>query len=142
VEKQDFVEKKELEKIISRIDRDVDSVVVEGYSDRIVIEKLGFSGKIFLSAEKTIEGLTEDIARGAKRVAVLTDFDNHGKEQAEKISRSLDREVDVIRSCREQFGKQLTSTGRKAIEDAAPLFVDKEEKFVEAALDDLYFREN
>ena len=140
MEKDDYVEKRELEKVISRIDRDVDSVVVEGYSDRIVVEKLGFSGKIFLSAEKTLEGLVEDVGRGAEKVAVLTDFDNHGKEQAGKISRRLDMEVDVIRSCRKQFGKQLTSTGRKAVEDIAPLFVDKEEKFVDAALDDLFFR--
>lgn len=140
MEKDDYMEKRELERVISRIDRDVDSVVVEGYSDRIVVEKLGFSGKIFLSAEKTLEGLVEDVGRGAEKVAVLTDFDNHGKEQAGKISRRLDMEVDVIRSCRKQFGKQLTSTGRKAVEDIAPLFVDKEEKFVDAALDDLFFR--
>jgi 5S rRNA maturation endonuclease (ribonuclease M5) len=140
VEKDDYVEKRELERVISRIDRDVDSVVVEGYSDRIVVEKLGFTGKIFLSAEKTLEGLAEDVGRGAERVAVLTDFDNHGKEQAGKISRRLDKEVDVIRSCRKQFGKQLTSTGRMAVEDIAPLFVDREQKFVDAALDDLFFR--
>lgn len=140
MEKDDYVEKRELERVISRIDRDVDSVVVEGYSDRIVVEKLGFTGKIFLSAEKTLEGLAEDVGRGAERVAVLTDFDNHGKEQAGKISRRLDKEVDVIRSCRKQFGKQLTSTGRKAVEDIAPLFVDREQKFVDAALDDLFFR--
>ena len=140
MERDDYVEKRELERVISRIDRDVDSVVVEGYSDRIVVEKLGFTGKIFLSAEKTLEGLAEDVGRGAERVAVLTDFDNHGKEQAGKISRRLDKEVDVIRSCRKQFGKQLTSTGRMAVEDIAPLFVDKEQKFVDAALDDLFFR--
>ena len=140
MEKDDYVEKRELERVISRIDRDVDSVVVEGYSDRIVVEKLGFTGKIFLSAEKTLEGLAEDVGRGAERVAVLTDFDNHGKEQAGKISRRLDKEVDVIRSCRKQFGKKLTSTGRKAVEDIAPLFVDREQKFVDAALDDLFFR--
>lgn len=140
MEKDDYVEKRELERVISRIDRDVDSVVVEGYSDRIVVEKLGFTGKIFLSAEKTLEGLAEDVGRGAERVAVLTDFDNHGKEQAGKISRRLDKEVDVIRSCRKQFGKQLTSTGRMAVEDIAPLFVDREQKFVDAALDDLFFR--
>lgn len=140
MEKDDYVEKRELERVISRIDRDVDSVVVEGYSDRIVVEKLGFTGKIFLSAEKTLEGIAEDVGRGAERVAVLTDFDNHGKEQAGKISRRLDKEVDVIRSCRKQFGKQLTSTGRMAVEDIAPLFVDREQKFVDAALDDLFFR--
>jgi len=139
--KEKFIEKKELEEVVSRIDRDVDSVVVEGYSDRIVMEKLGFNGKIFLSAEKTVEGLVEDVSRGASRVAVLTDFDSHGKKQAEKISRMLQEEVDVLRSHRKDFGKQLTSTDRRAVEDISPLFVDKEQKFVDAALDDIFFRD-
>lgn len=139
--KEKFIEKKKLEEVVSRIDRDVDSIIVEGYSDRIVMEKLGFSGKIFLSAEKTIEGLVEDVSRGSDRVAVLTDFDSHGKEEAEKISRALQEEIDVFRSHRRDFGKQLTSTDRRAIEDVAPLFVDEEQKFVEAALDGIFFRD-
>ncbi len=141
MEREKFVEKNKLENIVSRIDRDVDSIIVEGYSDRIVMEKLGFSGKIFLSAEKTVEGLVEDVSRGANRVAVLTDFDTHGKEEARKISRELDKEIDVLNSAREEFGKQITSKGRMAVEDVAPLFVDREQKFIEAALDDLYFKE-
>lgn len=139
--KEKFIEKKELEDVVSRIDRDVDSIIVEGYSDRIVMEKLGFTGKIFLSAEKSLEGLVEDVFRGANRVAVLTDFDSHGKEQAAKISRSLQEEIDVFRSHRKDFGKQLTSTDRRAVEDIAPLFVDREQKFVEAALDGIFFRD-
>jgi 5S rRNA maturation endonuclease (ribonuclease M5) len=141
MEREKFVEKNKLENIVSRIDRDVDSIIVEGYSDRIVMEKLGFSGKIFLSAEKTVEGLVEDVSRGANRVAVLTDFDTHGKEEARKISRELDKEIDVLNSAREEFGKQFTSKGRRAVEDVAPLFVDREQKFIEAALDDLYFND-
>lgn len=141
MEREKFIEKNKLEKIIFRIDRDVDSIVVEGYSDRIAMEKLGFSGKIFLSAEKSLEGLKEDVSRGADRVAVLTDFDNHGEDEAKKISRELDKEIDVLNSAREEFGRQLTSNGRMAIEDVAPLFVDKEQKFVEAALDGIYFNE-
>ena len=141
MEREKFVEKNKLEKIVSKIDRDVDSIIVEGYSDRIAMEKLGFSGKIFLSAEKSVEGLVEDVSRGADRVAVLTDFDNHGKEEARKISRELDKEIDVLNSAREEFGKQLTSKGRMAVEDVAPLFLDREQKFIEAALDDLYFND-
>lgn len=125
---------------MSHIDRDADSVIVEGYSDRLVIQKLGFEGKIFLSAEKTIEGLVEDVSRGSDKTVVLTDFDDHGKEEAEKISRELDKKIDVIRSHRDEFGKQLTSTGRIAIEDVSPLFIDKEQKFIDAALDRIFFQ--
>lgn len=141
MEREDYIERNRLEEIVSRVDRDVDAAIVEGYSDRIVLEKLGFSGKIFLSAEKTLEGLVEDVSRGSDRVAVLTDFDDHGKNQAKLISRELDKEIDVLNSAREEFGKQLTSTGRMAVEDIAPLFVDKDQKFVEAALDGLFFGE-
>lgn len=138
--REEYIERNRLEEIVSRIERDVDAVIVEGYSDRIVLEKLGFSGNIYLSAEKSVEGLVEDVSRGSNRVAVLTDFDEHGKDQAKVISRELDKEIDVLNSAREEFGKQLTSKGRMAVEDVAPLFVDKEQKFVEAALDDLFFR--
>lgn len=141
MDREEYIERNRLEEVVSRIDRDVDAVIVEGYSDRIALEKLGFSGKIFLSAEKSVEGLVEDVARGSNRVAVLTDFDTHGKAQARMISRELDKEIDVLNSARKEFGKQLTSRGRMAVEDVAPLFVDKDQKFVDAALDGLFFNE-
>ncbi|MFB6180608.1 MAG: toprim domain-containing protein [Candidatus Nanohalobium sp.] len=138
MEKERYVERNLLEKIVSRIDRDVDAAVVEGYSDKVIIEKLGFEGRIFLSAEKTVEGLVEDVSRSSEKVAVLTDFDTHGKQEAGKISRELDKEIDVLNSAREEFGKQLTSEGRMAVEDIRPLFEDKDQKFVDAALSRLF----
>ncbi|MFB6114979.1 MAG: toprim domain-containing protein [Candidatus Nanohalobium sp.] len=141
MEKEKFVEKKRLEEIVSRINRDVDSIIVEGYSDRIAMEKLGFNGKIFLSAERSHEDLAEDISRGADRIAILTDFDSHGKKQNRELSKILEEDVDVVTSIRKEFGAQLTSNDRRAVEDVAPLFVDKEQKFVEAALDQLFFNE-
>jgi len=137
--KEDYIEKKQLEQVITRIEKTVDTVIVEGWSDKKMIQKLGFKGKIFLSAERTVEDLLEDVSRRSDKVAVLTDFDSHGKESAEEISRELDKEIDVVRSARKKFGKQLTSTDRRAVEDIRPLFDDKEEKFREAAMDQLYF---
>ncbi|MFB6292466.1 MAG: hypothetical protein ABEI58_03665 [Candidatus Nanohaloarchaea archaeon] len=137
MEVEEFRERKKLEEIVGRLDRDLDSVIVEGLSDKYVLEKLGFDGKIFLSAERTLEGLVEDVVRGSDRTAVLTDFDSHGKEQNRLISHELDKEMDVVRSAREEFGAQLTSTGRRTIEDIRPLFHSKQDKFVEAALDRL-----
>jgi 5S rRNA maturation endonuclease (ribonuclease M5) len=137
--KEKFREKNRLEDIIEDIDRNVDSVIVEGWSDKKMIQKMGFEGKIFMSAERTVEDLVEDVSRGSNAVAVLTDFDAHGKEAAEEISRRLQEEVDVLRSARKKFGAQLTSTDRRAVEDVRPLFDDKDEKFVEAAMDGLFF---
>ena len=133
-----FRELKKLEQVIERIDRDVDSVIVEGDADRKVMRKLGFDGKIFLSAERTVEDLVEDVSRGSERTAVLTDFDEHGKEQNRKISHALQGEVKNSRSSRESIGKQLTENGRMTIEDARPLLQDKQQKFIDAALSRLY----
>lgn len=137
---ENFMERKHLEAEVGKIDRDVDAAVVEGYSDKKALRKLGFESKIFLSAERTVEDLAEDVIRGADRVAVLTDFDEHGKEQNRKISQALNKEIDVIRSARKDFGAQLTSTDRRAVEDVRPLFDDPDDKFVEAQLSGLYFR--
>lgn len=139
METENFRERKRLEAEVEKIDRDVDAAVVEGYSDKKALRKLGFESKIFLSAERTVEDLTEDVIRGADRVAVLTDFDEHGKEQNREISQALNKEIDVIRSARKDFGAQLTSTDRRAVEDVRPLFDDPDEKFVEAQLSGLYF---
>lgn len=135
---EDFKELKRLERLVDKLDRDLDSVIVEGHADRKAMKKLGFTGKIFLSAERTIEGLVEDVARGSERTAVLTDFDSHGKEQAHRISHALQGKVKNSRSSRREFGRQLTSRGRHAVEDVRPLFEDKEQKFVDAALSRLY----
>ena len=139
--KEKFREKKKLEEVTQKVDRDVDSAIVEGIADKKVLEKLGFESKIFLSAERTTEDLAEDVERSSERVAILTDFDNHGKEENKKIFQELQGRVDVINASRQEFGAQLTSTGRRTLEDAAPLFESKERKFVEAALDTLFFRD-
>lgn len=139
--REDFVEKNRLEKIVAKISRDVDSIIVEGWADKKVMRELGFQGRIFLSAERTHKGLVEDVSRASEKVAVLTDFDSHGKEEAQAISRKLQEEIDVIRSARKEFGAQLTSKDRRAVEDIRPLFEDMEKKFVEAAMDGLFFRD-
>jgi 5S rRNA maturation endonuclease (ribonuclease M5) len=139
--KEDYKEKHRLEQIIQKISRDTDTVIVEGWADKKIIQKLGFKGKVFLSAEKTHQDLVEDVSRRSEKAAVLTDFDQHSKKQAKEISRKLQQKVDVIRSARKQFGKELTANDRRAVEDARTLFEDKEQKFVEAAMDSLYFRD-
>lgn len=135
---EDFKELKKLERLAEKLDRDLDSIIVEGYSDKKVMRKLGFTGKIFLSAERTIEDLVEDVSRGSERTAVLTDFDRHGKKANREISHELQGKVKNSRSSRREFGIQLTSKGRHAVEDVRPLFEDKEQKFVDAALSRLY----
>jgi 5S rRNA maturation endonuclease (ribonuclease M5) len=140
MEKERFEERKRLESLTEKIDRDVDSIIVEGFSDKKMMQKLGFTGRIFLSAERKLEDLVEDVSRSTERVAVLTDFDDHGKKRNREIARELEKKIDVIRASRKEFGAQLTSTGRQCIEDIAPLFDDRNKKFRDATLDRLFFR--
>ena len=137
VRNTDFRELQQLQKITEMIDRDADSVIVEGYSDKVAIRQLGFKGKIFQSAERSVEDLAEDVERGAVRVAVLTAFDTHRKDQNSEIIQALQGKVDVINSLRRDFGAQLTSNGRHAVEDVLPLFESKEDKFIEEMLDEI-----
>lgn len=136
--KEEFKELKKLEMIVEKLDRDLDSIIVEGFSDRKVMRKLGFTGKIFMSAEMSVEDLVEDVERGSEKTAVLTDFDSHGKEQNQKIRHALQGRVRNSISAREEFGLQLTSNDRHAVEDVRPLFEDKDQKFVDAALSRLF----
>lgn len=135
---EDYKELKRLEQVVEKLDRDLDSIIVEGFDDQKVMRKLGFTGKIFLSAEVTIESLVEDVSRGSEKTAVLTDFDSHGKEQNKKIRQALQGEVKNSISSREEFGLQLTSNDRHAVEDVRPLYEDKDQKFVDAALSRLF----
>lgn len=137
--KSEYVLKKRLEEEVRKMNRDLDAVIVEGFEDKLMIRKLGFQGKIFLSAERTTEDLVEDVSRGCEKVAVLTDFDEHGKEMNKELRKALEEEVDVLNSVRRDFGKILTESGRRDIEDIRTLFASKEDKFIEAALDRLYF---
>ena len=136
--KEEFRELKQLEETVEKLDRDLDSVIVEGFDDKKVMRKLGFTGKIFLSAELSIEDLVEDVERGSEKTAVLTDFDSHGKKENQKIRHALQGRVKNSISAREEFGIQLTSNDRHAVEDVRVLFEDKEQKFVDAALSRLF----
>jgi 5S rRNA maturation endonuclease (ribonuclease M5) len=139
--KELFRERKQLERVVEKIDRDVDSVIVEGFCDKKVVEQLGFTGKVFMSAERALEDLVEDVSHEADKVAVITEIDRNGKEANKDIRQALQGQVDVIGSARKEFGSQLTSTGRRTVEDIQPLFHSREDKFVEASLDGLFLGE-
>jgi 5S rRNA maturation endonuclease (ribonuclease M5) len=135
-----FRERKELEGIVSRIDRDVDAVVVEGFSDRKVLRGLGMESRMFECAERAVEDLTEDLERAVDRVAILTDFDSHGEEENQELVHELQGRVDVIQSARRSLESAFREEGRMAIEDAAPLLKSKEKKFEDALADRLFMR--
>ncbi|MFB6193290.1 MAG: hypothetical protein ABEK00_03485 [Candidatus Nanohaloarchaea archaeon] len=138
METDKFKERKRLEAEVEKLDRDVDAAIVEGLSDKIALRRLGFKSKIFLSAERTVEDLVEDVSRGADRAVILTDFDEPGKQQHREISQALNQEIDVLHDSRKEFGALLTSSGRRTIEAVHPLLEDRDRKFVEAQLSALH----
>lgn len=122
------------------MNRDLDGAVVEGYMDRVALRKLGFEKDIFESAERSVEDIAEDLERSVDRLAILTDFDQHGKKANRELRHELQGRVDVIGASRKEFGAEMTSEGRMDLEDVLPLYESKEQKFVDALLDRLYFR--
>ncbi len=129
---------KRLEREVEKIDRDVDSVIVEGFSDMKAVKELGFTGRIYMSAERTVEDLAEDVVRGSETVAILTDFDSHGKKQNRILAQALQEDIRIDFSARKSFGKELTSQDRYAVEDVIPLFSSWRDKFTEATLHRLF----
>lgn len=139
VGKEEFRERKRFESLIDELNKNSVSVVVEGYMDQLVLRKLGFRGKVFLSAERKNEDLCEDVARGSERVVILTDFDSHGRKQNKKLGKLLEGKVDVINSFRRDMKAEMAENDRYAIEDIRPILQNKNKKFVEEKLDEISY---
>ncbi|MEM7826884.1 MAG: hypothetical protein QXQ40_01525 [Candidatus Aenigmatarchaeota archaeon] len=78
----------ELKRIIERMNYEADAVVVEGLRDEKALIRLGFKNKIIKCAMHDIaeiEGFTEKCSS----IAILTDFDEHGKKLNRSISSYL-----------------------------------------------------
>lgn len=139
VETENFKEKKRFESLIEDFNRNSVAIIVEGYRDKMVLENLGFEGKVFLSAERKNEDLCEDVARGSEKVVILTDFDSHGRDQNRKIRKLLEGKTDVINSFRKEMKVKMARNDRYAIEDIRPVLEDKKKKFVEEKLDEISY---
>jgi 5S rRNA maturation endonuclease (ribonuclease M5) len=64
-------------------------IIVEGRRDRQALKELGIEGKVVLATHHPLLDFAEDLARGNKKIILLTDWDRSGNELAAKISEYL-----------------------------------------------------
>lgn len=110
--------KDRLSETISKMNYDVDAVIVEGRRDRKALRSMGFSKTVIDCSSLTFEEVFEKLAdSGAKSVALLTDFDGHGRELFSGISEALERRGIKIKSLyRKKIKEVLDEKNMKTIE--------------------------
>ncbi|MFB6265824.1 MAG: toprim domain-containing protein [Candidatus Nanohaloarchaea archaeon] len=106
----------EVKKLVSRMDRDVEAVIVEGRKDEEAMEKAGFTGKVYTCSENTsgLVSLGRRASRENSSLAILTDDDEGKKlnrELQEVVPEKINRKI-----WRKKLGKVLTSEGRRDVE--------------------------
>ena len=136
--KEEYIYREEIRRVLKRIDRDCDGIIVEGIDDYKVLKELGVSTRIFRLSGKSFVDLAETVSHCCKTVTILTDYDEEGKKINKRLKRLLVPELDVMSSYRKEFGKVLTSKDRFCIEDIRPLLVDSLDKFDEVKLSRMY----
>ena len=136
--KEDFLYRESIRKLLKRINKNCDAIIVEGKDDVKVLRRLGVSVRIFRSANRPDEEFCDTVAHASERVVILTDFDSEGKEIARNLGQILREEIDVMNSYRKEFGKLLTSKDRYCIEDLRPLMGKEFDRFDEAKLSRMY----
>jgi len=134
----DYIYREKLRALVTKMDTDVDAIIVEGESDKRVLRQLGMETRIFTCGGRNPELFCEDVSRVSRKVVILTDFDTHGKELNREFCQLLEGETDVLNSYRRDFGKLLTSEDRHCVEDIRPLFHSDYDKYVDANLDRLF----
>ncbi len=137
---EEYLYREKIKRFLGEIDFDSDAIIVEGKKDKQVLEKLGVSTKIFMVSKRELKEFCETVSRCSESVAVLTDFDEAGKEINKKLVQELREETDILSSYRRDFGKLLTSRDRYCIEDIRPLLGREFDKFDEVKLSRLYSR--
>lgn len=110
--------KERLSEIISNMNSDIDVALVEGKRDRKALRSLGFYKPIIncssLTGEEVVEKL---IDLEAKYIALLTDFDSHGRGLFKGLTETIERRGIRIKSLyRKKIKEVLDEKNMKTIE--------------------------
>ena len=102
-----------LKNFITNLNREFDEsslIVVEGKNDLAALQLLGFKGEAFMvSNGKRILDLADQI-EFYKKIVLLFDYDNRGRELTHQSIKLLERSINVDRYYRKQLSKH--SKGR------------------------------
>lgn len=114
----------ELISALREIDRFVDMVIVEGRRDVEALKSLGLVKPIFTcsSPGRSHPDLVEEIAKDFRRVVILTDFDEEGRDLNRKLAAMLEqRGLTVAEGYRRAMGKILGELRISTIESLSKL---------------------
>ena len=105
--------------ILGDINTNTDLVIVEGIRDVKAIRELGYLGRIDVISHSKISfpDLATYISESAKTVLVLTDFDESGMKQANRLTSLLEGiGVKVEKEKRRMLEKLFNIAGTKTVE--------------------------
>jgi 5S rRNA maturation endonuclease (ribonuclease M5) len=99
-------------------------LLVEGRRDVEALTRLGISGEIVMTSQRSLLTLAEDLASSGKDIIILSDWDERGEEVAKQISLYL--EADGARPDK-AIRESLKGLLKKDIKDVESLdsFVEK-----------------
>jgi 5S rRNA maturation endonuclease (ribonuclease M5) len=108
-----------IQSILSDLNTTIDLIIVEGIRDVKAIRELGYLGRIDIISHSKVSfpDLATNISESANKVLVLTDFDESGMKQADRLTSLLEGiGVKVEKEKRRMLGKLFGTTGTKTIE--------------------------
>lgn len=104
----------EIERVVEKMNNDLECIVVEGLRDRVALRELGFE-KDIIECSNMGFGIIDELEN--RKVAVLTDYDKHGTMLWKKLSKVLEsRGAKVDDTYRKKIGELLNVEKRKTIE--------------------------
>lgn len=96
------------------------AVIVEGPRDRDALRRIGLSGPILMSSQRSCLELAEETARSYSEIILMTDWDARGEEIAHKMEEYL-RPTGVRVDA--EIRKRLKILVRKEIKDVESLWI-------------------
>lgn len=127
-----------IKKIIREMNKELDAIIVEGKRDEDAFLSLGFEKKIIKCSSKDLEEIEKDIKRLKKenskiKIAILTDFDEKGRNLNKKIKAYLQSKGFIIENFYRNKIKEIAFDIRE-IEDLRKRFVNLDKIFLKMFL--------
>lgn len=112
--------RRDLHELLQRMDRDVEAIIVEGPNDRQALRDTGVTTSIHMcSRSNGLVGFATSV--DADSIAILTDYDDHGRGLNGKL-RELLPDAHVASRWRRELGLHLTQRGHYDIESINNVF--------------------
>ena len=108
-----------IQAILGDVNTITDLVIVEGVRDVKAVRELGYLGRIDVISHSKVSlpDLATYISESANTVLVLSDFDESGNKQADRLTSLLEGiGVKVEKEKRRMLGKLFSTAGTKTVE--------------------------